>query len=204
MAKSSKSIEYFFSPSSPWTYLGHPRFYAITSCYALDIDIRPFDLVRVFAVSGGLPLKQRAAQRQDYRLVELRRWRDYLGTQLNEQPKFFPVPADRAALAIIGVQLTQGTHAAMSFAFATMRGLWVEDRNIDDDHTLAEIARGVGLELSALMNDKVHAEAKTRYDANTQAAIERGVFGAPWYVYDNESFWGQDRLDLLERAVARA
>lgn len=199
----TNSIDYFFTPSSPWTYLGHPRFYAVASCYDLTINMKVCDLGKVFSVSGGLPLKQRPQQRQDYRLVELTRWRDYLGTKLNPQPKFFPVPADRAALSIIACEIAHDTHAAMSYAFAVMRGLWAEERNIDDAPTLAEIARGVSIDPATLTDDKVLADARVRYDANTEAAMKAHVFGAPWYVYNGEPFWGQDRLDLLERKIAR-
>ena len=199
----TNSIDYFFTPSSPWTYLGHPRFYAITSCYDLTINMKVCDLGKVFSVSGGLPLKQRPQQRQDYRLVELARWRDYLGTKLNTQPKFFPVPADRAALSIIACEIAHGTHAAMSYAFAVMRGIWAEERNIDDAPTLAEIARGVSRDPATLIGDQVLADARVRYDANTEAAMKTHVFGAPWYVFKGEAFWGQDRLDLLERKIAR-
>lgn len=198
-----KTIEYFFTPSSPWTYLGHPRFYAIASCYDLAIQIKPCDLGKVFSVSGGLPLKQRAQQRQDYRIVELKRWRDYLATPLNVQPKFFPVPSDRASLAIIAADVAHGTHAAMAYAHAVMRGCWADEKNIDDEGALGEIARAAGLDPASIATTNVRDEAKRRYEKYTQEAIDRGVFGAPWYVFEGEPFWGQDRLDLLERAVAK-
>lgn len=198
-----RKVEYFFTPSSPWTYLGHPRFAAIASTYGATVLMRPCDLGKVFAVSGGVPVKQRSQQRQDYRLVELKRWRDYLQAALNLHPKFFPVPSDRASLSIIAADVAHGTPAAMSFAYAVMRACWAEEKNIDDDATLAALARQVGIDPSSFGSDKLRAEAKARFDANTQAAIDRGVFGAPWYVYDGEPFWGQDRLDHLERAIAR-
>ncbi len=198
-----RNVEYFFTPSSPWTYLGHPRFAAIASTYGIAVQMRPCDLGKVFSVSGGVPVKQRSRQRQDYRLVELKRWRDYLGAALNLHPKFFPVPSDRASLAILAVDLAHGTPASMSYAYAVMRACWAEEKNIDDDGTLAELARQVGIEPQSLAAEKLRADAKLRFEANTQAAIEQGVFGAPWYVYGGEPFWGQDRLDHLERAMAR-
>lgn len=198
-----RTVEYFFTPSSPWTYLGHPRFHAIATCHGLDVAIRPCDLGRVFSVSGGLPLKARATQRQAYRVVELERWRDFLGTPLNIEPRFFPVPAERSSLLIIACDLAHGTHAAMSLAHAVMRGCWAEERDIDDDATLADLARSVDLDPAALVREDLRAEARARFEDYTAQAITRGVFGAPWYVYRDEPFWGQDRLDLLERAVAR-
>jgi len=89
----TRSVEYFFTPVSPSTYLGHERFVTMASRHGVSIDVKPVDLGPVFAVSGGLPLKQRAPQRQAYRLVELARWSKHLGLPLNLQPRHFPVPA---------------------------------------------------------------------------------------------------------------
>lgn len=199
----TKTVDYFFTPSSPWTYLGHPRLVAITSIHGADVKMKPCDLGKVFSISGGLPLKARPQQRQDYRLVELKRWSTYLNTKLNVHPKFFPVPADRAAEYIIAAHLAHGTHAALSLAFGVMRGVWADERNIDDPETLAKITEEVGLDPASLATDKLKTEARARYEANTAEAIEQKVFGAPWYVYNGEPFWGQDRLDFLERAIAK-
>ena len=88
----SKVCQYFFSMHSPWAYLGHERFVAIARENGVQVEVRPLDLSRVLAVSGGLPLAKRAPQRQAYRLVELKRWSNFLGLTLNLQPKVFPVP----------------------------------------------------------------------------------------------------------------
>src|SRR5213593_4894681 len=84
----TKVIDYFFTPVSPFSYLGHERFVAVAKKHGAEIRVKPIDLGRVFPVSGGLPLKQRAPQRQAYRLLELKRWREFLGLPLNVQPKF--------------------------------------------------------------------------------------------------------------------
>ena len=83
----AKMIDYFTTPLSPWTYLGHDRFVAIAARHGASVRVLPMDLGKVFPVSGGLPLAKRAPQRQAYRLVELARWRDYLGLPLNLQPR---------------------------------------------------------------------------------------------------------------------
>jgi carboxymethylenebutenolidase len=66
-----KSIRYHIVPQSPWTYLGHERLIQIAARHGASIEVRPIDLGRIFPISGGLPLPQRASQRQAYRLVEL-------------------------------------------------------------------------------------------------------------------------------------
>ena len=75
----TKLVDYYFSPTSPWTYLGHQRFAEIARRHGAGVNVKPVDYGRIFPVSGGLPLKQRAAQRQAYRFMELRRFREQLG-----------------------------------------------------------------------------------------------------------------------------
>jgi len=197
----AKIVDYYFSPMSPWTYLGHTRFNAMLARYGAQVQVKPVDFGKIFSVSGGLPLKQRAPQRQAYRMVELRRFREHLGVPLNLEPKFFPVPTDDAALLIVAADRQQGASAAMNLAGAILRACWAEERNIGDAQTLAQIAREQGLNGMALQDQA--AQARSVYDAHTQEAIERQVFGAPTYVFEGAPFWGQDRLDFLERALAR-
>jgi len=197
----SKTIDYYFSPMSPWTYLGHKRFAEILASADAQVNVKPVDYGRIFPVSGGVPVKQRAAQRQAYRMVELRRWRDFLGIALNIEPKYFPYAAESASLLIVAADRKHGTQAAMKFAYAILRACWAEERNCADAATLDQIAAAAGLDGFALRSRE--SEAKAAYDDNTQEAIKRKVFGAPSYVLDGEIFWGQDRLDFLERALAR-
>ena len=196
-----KTIDYYLSPSSPWTYLGHQRLIEIAARHGAEIRVMPMDLGgKIFPGSGGLPLAQRAPQRQAYRLVELRRWANYLQVPLNLQPRHFPTPGHDAARLIILAQQRHGTAAALKVSHALMRGLWALDRDIGDRPALAEMADGCSLPGSQLVQDL--PEADTVYAENTHHAVEAQVFGAPWYTYLGEPFWGQDRLDFLDRALA--
>ena len=198
------TVQYFFAPNSPWTYLGHLRFWDIARARGAAIEVLPIDLGgKVFPLSGGLPLAKRAPQRQAYRLVELRRFSEFLHAPLNLQPRFFPVNPDDAAKLIIAVDLHDGSDAAMMISDAVLRAVWVEERNIDDEATLAALLKE--RELSARRLEDSHSQAVAeRYEANTKRAIDAGVFGAPSYVIDGEIFWGQDRLDFVDRRLAAA
>ena len=199
----SKVCQYFFASHSPWTYLGHERFIAIARANGAQIEVRPFDLGKVFGVSGGLPLAKRAPQRQAYRLTELARWAEFLGLPLNPQPKFFPVSGELANKMVVAARLTNGVDASLQLAGAVMRGLWADDKNIGDEETLALIAGGCELDGRALIKSAETASVQAEYDRNTEDATAANVFGSPWYVLDGESFWGQDRLDFLERAMQK-
>ncbi|MGB9991595.1 2-hydroxychromene-2-carboxylate isomerase [Pseudoduganella rhizocola] len=197
----SKVCQYYFAPHSPWAYLGHARFVALCKANKVAIELKPLDLGKVFGVSGGLPLAKRAPQRQAYRLVELARWSEFLGVPLTLQPKFFPVSPDAAARLIIAARLSHGLDAALALSEAVMRGLWAEEKNIGDEATLAAIAGACGLDGAALLKAAQTASVQAEYDSNTEAGTAANVFGSPWYILDGESFWGQDRLDFLERKI---
>jgi 2-hydroxychromene-2-carboxylate isomerase len=199
----TKTCEYFFGPQSPWTYLGHARFAVMAKQHGVQVEVKPIDLGRVFGVSGGLPLAKRPPQRQAYRLVELKRWSDHLQIPLNLHPKFFPVPADAAAKLIIATKLAHGNDAALDIAGAIMRAVWAEERNIGDADTLVAIASACGHDGKSLLKSSETASVQSEYDRFTDEAIAANVFGSPWYVVDGEGYWGQDRLDFVERAFAK-
>jgi len=197
----SRTVDYYFAPQSPWTYLGHARFAALAQAAGARIEVRPVDLGgKVFPISGGLPLPKRAPQRQAYRLLELKRYSDYLQMPLHPQPKYFPVGGDDAACLIIATDLHDGTEAAMQLTGAILAAVWAQERNIGDDRVLAELLAECGLAAKRLEQSDSQ-EVRERYEAYTQQAIEAGVFGAPSYVIDGELFWGQDRLDFVARRL---
>ena len=197
-----KTVDYYFSPISPWTYLGHARFAEMAKRHAATVNVKPADFGKVFPVSGGLPLPKRAPQRQAYRLVELKRFSEYLKIPLNLQPKFFPAPGDLAAQYIIAAGKAGGSDAAMRLAGAVQRACWAEERNIADADTLGALCTEQGMDAAALAAAAQTEAVKAEYAGYTQEAIERNVFGAPSYVVDGEIFWGQDRLEFVERALA--
>lgn len=200
----AKSCDYFFSPPSPFAYMGHERFVALAARHGIQVNLKPCDLGKVFAVSGGLPLAQRPPQRQAYRLVELERWSRHLNVPLNPHPKFFPVAGDAASRLIIAAQLAHGTERALDLAGAIMRGVWAEEKNIADETALAEFANVCGMDGASLLKASQGASVQSTYEQYTQEAISANVFGVPWFVFEGVPYWGQDRLEFLERAFAAA
>jgi 2-hydroxychromene-2-carboxylate isomerase len=198
----SITVDYYFTPQSPWTYLGHERFAQIARAADAKVRVLPVDLGgKVFPVSGGLPVGQRAPQRQAYRLLELQRYSDHLRAPINVKPKYFPVSGDESARLIIAVDMHDGSDAAMKISGAVFSAVWVRERRIADEKVLAELLAECGLDPARL--EQSHSQAvQERYEANTQQAIDAGVFGAPSFVVNGEIFWGQDRLDFVERRLA--
>jgi len=99
--------------------------------------------------------------------------------------------------------LEHGIDAGLAMALGVMRARWAEERDAADMATLRYVAHHIGLDADALAARAATPDIQARYDDATQKAIDAQVFGAPWYVYRGEPFWGQDRLDFLARALSK-
>jgi 2-hydroxychromene-2-carboxylate isomerase len=195
------TVDYYLAPQSPWAYLGHARFVRLAAHAKTTVRVLPMDLgAKVFPVSGGVPLGQRAPQRQAYRLLELARFAQHLGMPLNVKPKYFPVAYDDAARLIIAAQQAEGAAAALRITGAFLTAVWAQERDIANPATRLELLAECGLN-AQLAQAAQTSPVQVTYDRYTQQAIDAGVFGAPSYVISGEIFWGQDRLDFVERRL---
>jgi carboxymethylenebutenolidase len=195
-------IDYYASLNSPWTHLGAARIEAMAQANNASLRIYPVDFSAIFEKSGGLPLPRRAPQRQAYRLQELQRWRDHLGLPITIQPKFFPSSEQLTAGCVIALRETAGDQPAINLAHRVLKALWQEEKNPADPATLAELITEIGLDAGQVMQLGSDPKWAERRLADTQAALDKGVFGAPSYVINGEIFWGQDRLGFVERRLA--
>ena len=198
----AKTIDYYFANNSPWTYFGHERFVALVHEHSAEVNLYPVDLGKVFPTSGGLPLAKRAPQRQAYRLVELKRWSEHLRIPIHAPPKFAAASPDEGARWVLAA-LEHGQAAGLAMTGGVLRARWLEEHDVADPATLSYVAHHIGLDANALAARAATPEIHARYEAATQKAIDAQVFGAPWYVYRGEPFWGQDRLEFLARALAK-
>lgn len=196
-------IDYYVSLNSPWTHLGAARIEAMAMANGATMRIYPVDFGAIFSKSGGLPLPQRSSQRQAYRLQELARWRDHLCIPIQIHPKFFPSSEALTAGCVIGVRETIGDQPAIKLAHRVLKALWQEEKNPADPATLAGLIAEVGLNAEQVLKLGEDLRWADRRLADTQAALDRNVFGAPSYVIGDDIFWGQDRLAFVERRLAR-
>ncbi|MEM7744992.1 MAG: 2-hydroxychromene-2-carboxylate isomerase [Pseudomonadota bacterium] len=192
-------IDYYYSLGSPFTYVAGDRLEKIAAKHGAKIAYKPCDMAHVFSQTGGLPPAKRHPSRQEYRLQELKRLPEAAGMPLHTHPKFWPVDATPASLAVISGDHKGADTGALSRAF--LRAVWAEQQNIADPFTIATIVGKVcGTAGGAIVADA--PSQKHVFDSNTAEALARGVFGAPFYIVGEERFWGQDRLEYLDRHLA--
>jgi 2-hydroxychromene-2-carboxylate isomerase len=196
-------IEYYYGIPSPFAYLGSSRFQSIAKKYDAEIIEKPCDLVGgIFAKTGGLPVPERSFQRQKYRLDELKRWSEFLNIQINLKPKFFP-PKDphisskyTIAANLLGIKLV--------FGHELLKLMWSEEKDISDEKNIEIVGNFFELDFKKLSDLAKSEKVSKIYQENTEEAVTKNVLGSPTYIFNNQLYWGQDRLDFLERALKKS
>ncbi len=209
------SIEYFYSVRSSFTYLGAARLNALARKYGLTIIHRPMDLLKlVDALSpvenahpadrsyAGARVFESCPVRERYTQIEYQRWGKYLGVEINLDPSHHNGPRELPSGAVIFAQ--QRRLDADAVSHAVLQALWRDDRDIADPGVVAEVldALELGVSGATICEQAMMPSVQAELAENTRIAAEKGVFGAPTYIYRDEPFFGQDRLDFLERAIA--
>jgi len=186
-------IDYFFATISPFAYLTGKRMEEVADAYGANVTYKPIDIMALFASTGGTPPKERHFSRADLRLQEIRRQSAKLGMKMNPQPAFWPTNAAPSAYAIIAAQAAGGGDMG-ELVHSVLRACWAEERDISQDDVIKDCLGQAGFD-PTLADTGLLSGADT-YAANLEEAVNRGVFGSPFYIVnDKEKFWGQDRIE---------
>ncbi|MGR3470790.1 MAG: 2-hydroxychromene-2-carboxylate isomerase [Paracoccus sp. (in: a-proteobacteria)] len=193
-------IDYYLGTISPWCYLAGDRLEKIAARHGAQVTYKPLDLLQLFDRTGGVRPANRHASRMEYRAQELPRWADHLGMALNLKPAHWPVNMAPSSYAIIDAQEAGGDVGRLVQGF--LRAVWAEEHDISDDTVIRKILSDHGFD-PALADKGLFVGAEV-YGRNLEQAVEAGVFGAPFYIVreTGQRFWGQDRLDFLDRHLA--
>lgn len=199
MTMAQKQIDYYFSFVSLWSYIGCGAFAALVAKHDLRVNYKPIDLMAVFKAGGGLPVKERPIQRQAYRLVEMQRWRALRQIPLVLHPRFYPADPSRGHRMLLAAQ--RAGHDIAAFSRSGLTAVWADEKDIADADTLVSLADAAGLPGAALLAESEEPALRREEQRLTEEAIGRKIFGAPFYFYRDEPFWGQDRLDMLDAVL---
>ena len=194
-----RQIDYYMSILSPWSYLCGNRPAQVAAKHGAQLVYKPLDPIALFTRTGGLPLGQRHETRQEYRLQELRRQSKKAGMPLNAKAAFFPTNPAPSAYAIIAAQEAGGGDIDKLVQLLGT-ACWADDKNVAEDDVICDCLEAAGFSRSLAMTGML-VGAET-YPRNLEHAVLAGVFGVPFFVVDEERFWGQDRIDDLDSYLA--
>jgi 2-hydroxychromene-2-carboxylate isomerase len=196
-------IEYFYSAHSAFAYIGAGRLGQICEQYGCKLHHRPMDLGPVMQAAGGQPFSARSRGHVEYFFGrEIERWAEWRDVPIiRHRPRFHDNPlALPNGMIIAAAELGSD---ADRLSFAILQAHWRDDADIADAGVLRRIADGLGLDAGRLLAAAMAPETQAQSARNTDEAIARNVFGSPTYVLDGDMFYGQDRLEMLERALTR-
>ncbi len=192
-----RKIDFYFCLNSPWVYLGQKRLEAIANKANATIRYFPVDLREMMLrLIGNADPPERSDLHRAYGKMEMRRWAERYRLPLSEKPAFYPVSQKRAACVVIAADRLGADPGPLVYEIP--KACWVDDKDINDWNTLSEIIETVGLPGDVVINAAQDHGVLEEFEDNTNRALDRGVFGIPSYVADEEIFWGQDRLEFLE------
>ena len=194
-------IDYYFSPISPFTYLAGQKLEEIAGRHGAGIAYRPLDVAQLFGRTGGVPPRDRHPNRQAYRLQDMARVAAIEGLDINLRPAHWPTNAAPASFAIIAAQDAGGGDLG-ALVHGLCRACWAEERDIAEDAVVAQALEAAGFD-AGLASGGMLAGAEG-YARNLEDAVAAGVFGAPFYITDDDQrFWVQDRLAHLDWYLGR-
>lgn len=194
-----KTVEFYFDVGSPASYLAWTQLPKLCEEGGANLVYKPMLLGGVFQATGNaspaaIPAKGR------YTNIDFQRYARRYDVPFSLNPHF-PINTLNLMRAVIGVQIRQPErfHSVLNAIF---KALWVDGVNLNQPELIAATVIGAGFSLEetlALISDP---EIKAALKANTDEALQRGVFGAPTMFVGDEMFFGQDRLDFVREAIA--
>ncbi|GAB4364069.1 MAG: 2-hydroxychromene-2-carboxylate isomerase [Oricola sp.] len=196
----ARTIDYYFTSISPFSYLGHRAIGEVAAKHGAALNIKPINLAGLWAESGAVPLPQRSPMRQRYRLIELQRCAEFRGLPITPKPAHFPVDPTLADHTVIAVAENGGDAGA--YLASVFKAIWVDDRNISEQEVLADLLAAAGHDAAAMLKRAMSDEIAAIRARNTEDSIAADAMGAPAYVVDGEPFWGQDRIEMIDRMLA--
>lgn len=193
-------IDYYFATLSPFTYFAGTRLEEIAARHGATVTYKPLDILGLFSRTGGTPPGQRHPSRMEYRAQELTRLAKKTGMPFHLKPAFWPFNAAPSSYAVIAAQQAGGGDMG-ALVHGILRACWAEEKDAADDAVIRACLESAGFDPS-LADSGLLVGAET-YARNLEEAVERGVFGAPFYITDTDQrFWGQDRLADLDAHLA--
>jgi 2-hydroxychromene-2-carboxylate isomerase len=197
----SKTVECLFDLGSPYSYLAWHQLPKIAAARGARIIWQPILVGAVFQATGNhAPIE--TPNKALYSLIDLQRWAKHYGVNFTMNPHF---PINTLALMRGAVAMqAEGEEVYLRYLSAMFKALFEEPRNLNLPEEIGKVLQENGFDPMALMAKIGEQAVKDQLRKNTEQAVARGAFGAPTFFVGKEMFWGQDRLDFVDAALADA
>jgi len=195
----ANAIQFYFDFASPYGYMAATQISRLAAKHGRSVEWKPFLLGVVFKVTGGVPLPN-APLKGDYSRRDMARCARLYGVPF-KVPSKFPIASQAPARTVYWLE-PQGSAIQEAAVLALYRAYMVDDRDISSPEVTADVAGSIGLNRQKVLDVIADPVMKERLKAETETAIQRGVFGSPYMIVDDEPFWGVDRVEHLDKWLA--
>ncbi len=197
-----KFIDFYMVTISPWSYLSLNRLRYFSEKYDLNINIKPIDIFSIFKENNTKGVKERPIPIQKNRINELKRWSKYLNIKLNERPRFHPVNPELSSKIIISSLLYENDiKKSFNLTYKLCEAVWIDEIDVSDKNAIKIIANDLGLKQNVIKEYYDDVRVNKIYIDNTQEARRSNVFGVPSFIFEEELYFGQDRMFMLEESI---
>ena len=197
-------IDFFMVTISPWCYFSLGRLKLLKENYNIEINIKPIDIFSIFKKYGTRGVKDRPLPVQKNRLNEIRRWSQHLKIDINEIPKYHPVNPEISSKVIIASILFDNNYEkTFSIMQKICEAVWIKNLDVSNKETLNNICSDFDMHEKVINTYNDNEEVLELYKKNTLEAEKNNVFGVPSFLYQNELYFGQDRMFMLEQSIKK-
>ncbi len=195
----TKNLDYYFDFGSPASYLAFTQLPALIAQTGAKVIFKPILLGGVFQATGNqspatIPAKGK------YTFTDFARFAKRYGVPLATNPHF-PINTLLLMRAAMGLHMTDDARF-VPYCNTIYQAIWVDALNMSDPAVVGQVLTAAGLDAARIVALANAQNTKDALKAATEAAVARGVFGAPTFFVDEQMFWGQDRIDFVREALA--
>ena len=195
----TKTVDFYFDFGSPAAYLAYTQLPKLAADTGATVVMKPMLLGGVFQATGNRPPIS-VPLKGSYLFQDMNRYAKRYGVPLNMNPHF-PINTLVLMRGDVGLAMRNPDQLA-AYRDAVFKAIWVDKLNLNEPAVVGTMLSQAGLDPAALMALASDAEVKEQLKTATQAAVDRGIFGAPTFFVGKEMFWGQDRLDFVREALS--
>jgi 2-hydroxychromene-2-carboxylate isomerase len=194
-------LPFYYDYACPWAYLGSCRVEPYFGDLGVEIDFLPVSLEILYEPPpDGSGRPKPGPRKQAYYRDDLRHWAEMLGAEFAERQ---PEKRPSSWLLLQAAEVAKRAGRFREFHYPAYRARWAEGRDISRPELVRELLEGAGLDGAEALAHAEAPECRAAIEAQSRAAVERGVFGVPTLFVGEEMFWGNDRFELVRHTLEK-
>ena len=195
----SKTLEFFFDFGSPYGYLANSQLPSIAARTGAQIVYCPVGVLRLMELAGNRPTTLECKNKRRHAPLDFTRWASFYGVPMGKNPYLKDMKLDPL---LQGVLVASAMGVPEAYTTAVFKGIYADALDLGNPEVFARVLTEAGLDGNAILTAREDSVLVAEIERRTEQAVERGLFGVPSFIVDGQLYFGNDRLQFVERALA--